>query len=131
MNPGLWIAIPFVAGSAYALSRWVFLGVAASGWIGLPQFAPAMEKLNTESGRWGLAALALQCVGILMILPRNPKKSAPAFSTERSPSESLDAHAWIEHLGHCVLRTALCCFITILLVVVYVFLALAIHRLVA
>jgi hypothetical protein len=131
MNPRFWVAIPFLVGSAFALSEWFSLGVAASGWIGLPQFAPAMQKLNTESGRWGLAALALQCVAILMILPRKPKKSAPAFSTGWPPSEPLDAHAWIEHLGHCVLRTALCCFITILLVVVYVFLSLAIRRPVA
>jgi len=131
MNRRFWIAIPFVAASAYALLRWFSLGVAVSGWIGLPQFAPAMRKLNTESGRWGLAALALQCVAILMILPRKPKKSAFVFSTGRAPSEPVDAHAWIEHLGHCVLRTALCCFITILLVVVYVFLSLAIHRPVA
>jgi len=99
-----------VAASAYALDRWFSLGVAVSGWIGLPQFAPAMQKLNTESGRWGLAALALQCVAILMILPRKPKKSAPAFSTGWPPSEPLDAHAWIEHLGHRVLRTALVLF---------------------
>lgn len=131
MNRRFSIAIPFVASSAYALNQWFFLGLTASKWIGLPQFAPAMQRLNTESGRWGIAALALQCVAILMILPRKPKQSASVFSTERAPSEPLDAHAWIEHLGHCALRAALCCFITILLVVVYVFLSLAIHRPVA
>jgi hypothetical protein len=125
------MAIPFVVGSAYALSRWFFLGLTASAWIGLPQFAPAMQKLNTESNRWGIAAVALQGVAILMILPSKPKQSAFDFSTERSPSKPLDAHVWVEHLGRCVLRTALCCFITILLVVVCMFLSMAIHRLIA
>jgi hypothetical protein len=119
INRRFWIAIPLVAGSAYALSRWFFLGLTASKWIGLPQFASAVQELNSESGSWGIAALVLECVAILLILPRKPK---------RQPSAPLDAHAWFEHLGHCALRTALCCFITVFLVVVYVVLSMATHR---
>ncbi len=120
-----------MAASASALNRWFVLGLTASKWIGLPRYASAMQNLNTESNRWGIAAIALQCVAILLILPRKPEQAAFVFSTDRLPGEPFDAHVWIEYLGHCLLRTALCCFITVLLVVVPIFLFSAIHRFIA
>jgi hypothetical protein len=106
-RPRYSLAILFIAATGYAIDRWFFSGVMASKWIGLPQYASAMTKLQNESRNYGIVALALGAVALALALPRLPKqelvliRNAPlTLSTERN--------AWTEYLGRCILHGGLC-----------------------
>src|SRR4029077_905053 len=125
------MALPVVITGAYALNRWFFLGLNASKWIGLPQYESAMRGLQNESRHWGIAAILLEFVAVILLLPPTPDQRISQPATEGVPVHSLDHHEWIEYLGRCVLRVALCCAVTIALALVYAFLASAGDSLIA
>ncbi len=100
-------AVLAAAAAAYALDRWFFSGVMASKWIGLPQYASAMNKLKAGSATWGIAALAAECLALLLVLPRwTAEKSTPSANSVLAwpPQQNLTAqYAW-----KCFFRASFC-----------------------
>ena len=100
-------AILAMAASAYTADRWFFSGLTASKWIGLPQYASAMNELQHESRYWGIAAIVLQSTGLLLALPRWPEKRI-TMARSSVLSVSAERNMWSEYFERCILGAALC-----------------------
>jgi hypothetical protein len=110
------VAVLFVAASSYAIDRWFFSGLAASKWIGLPQYASAMTKLQNESRNWGIVALVLELAALALVLPRWPREEQAL--TKNSPLTLLaERNRRRVFLGQCIFRAGLCILGTLVLAV--------------
>ncbi|HTF24965.1 MAG TPA: hypothetical protein VK937_13780 [Candidatus Limnocylindria bacterium] len=106
-RPGYSLAILLVAASGYAIDRWFLSGLMASKWIGLPQYASAMRKLQNESRNWGIVVLVLEIAALALVLPRWPKGEL-ALTKNSVLTLSTERNVWTEYLGRCILHTGLC-----------------------
>jgi hypothetical protein len=96
-----------MAAAAYAAIRWFFLGVTASKWIDLPQFAVQMRETLIASRNWGLSAFALECTTVALCL--SIKKTR------------LQAGSYADILSHWVFRVIYCVAGTVAMVFLYLF----------
>ncbi len=101
------LAILLVAASGYAIDRWFLSGLMASKWIGPPQYASAMRKLQNESRNWGIVALVLEIAALALVLPRWPKGEL-ALTKNPVLTLSTERNVWTEYLWRCILHTGLC-----------------------
>jgi hypothetical protein len=106
-----------IAASAYAVVRWFFLGLTASKWIGLPQYAAMMQSVQNQSRNWGIAALMLEAIAISFsaLLLGKPVKPIPSSSVT-GPAQSTDH--WLARAGLCVLGTV--AMILVLFLIIFV-----------
>lgn len=123
------MAILFVGTCSYATDRWFFSGVAASKWIGLPQYEQAVKELQKQSGIWGIVALAFGIVAFVLILPHYPAQLGPESKRTRGIiTASPDGNPWIGYAGQCVLRVGIILFGTFGLAVMIPLAAYFLHR---
>lgn len=112
-----------MAASAFAVIRWFFLGLTASKWIGLPQYASAMHELQKQSRNWGISALVLEGVAItLSLLPMKTQlKTLPPNATPyiTYPRQLVD---------HWFIRAALCIVGTIAMILLFFFVIIMVSR---
>jgi hypothetical protein len=115
-RPRHWLGVLALAASAYAVDRWFFSGLTASKWIGLPQFAVAMRELQSESLKWGFAAVIFEVAAFALLLPRWPKR--PVVETKSSPL-TLNSGTTIyrEYSTSCLLYAVLCILCTLVLAI--------------
>jgi len=106
-RPRYLAAILTVALSAYALDRWFFSGLVASKWIGLPEYASAMNELLVESHKWGIVALILGSTAVALGLPRWPRKESNV-TTGSVLTLGSERNVWTGYLGRCILHAAIC-----------------------
>jgi hypothetical protein len=111
-KPRYMVAIFVVAACSYAIDRWFFSGVMTSKWIGLPQYEQAMKELQSQSEKWGIAAVILGIVALPLILPRWPVEEKG--DTGRTTITAGPApNPWIDYLGRCVVRVGIFLFLTL------------------
>jgi hypothetical protein len=65
-KPRYVLGIFIVTACSYAINRWFFSALVASKWIGLPQYEQAMKELQSQSEKWGIAAVILGIVAIAL-----------------------------------------------------------------
>ncbi len=96
-----------MAGSAFSAVRWFLLGVNASKWIGLPEYASAMQRVQAQSRNWGIAALALQALAIAISVGRMDAQFRPRPSETTTPftQHALSADRWFVRAAICILGT--------------------------
>lgn len=107
INLRLSIVTLTIAASAYAVVRWFILGLTASGWIGLPQFAETMQRVQHQSRNWGITALMLEVVSIsFSLLPfRKRVKTVPSSSITSPAVQAQLTDHWAARAALCVLGT--------------------------
>jgi hypothetical protein len=93
--------------AAYAVDRWFLSGVMASKWIGLPQHASAMNRLQMESQRWGIAALIAEGLAVLLVLPRWAKEKQVPIATS-ALTASRKENLPLGYFWKCALRMGFC-----------------------
>ena len=108
-SPRYFFALLTMGAAAYALDKWFFLGVAASKWIGLPDYAALMRETQNQSRNWGIAALILEALTLdVLVLPGNSGKD-DVHTGDLTPltarSESRSANDYIAQFA---IRTVLC-----------------------
>lgn len=108
-----------MASSAFAVIPWFFLGLNASKWIGLPQFASAMQKLQHESRTWGIASLILEAVALALSLYPRTQHESPLPTAGAPFAYVLEKNRWVELVEHWFVRAALCILGTIGLVIFF------------
>jgi hypothetical protein len=96
-----------IVACSYAIDRWFFSGLTASKWIGLPQYASAMNELLNESRNWGIIAVILGAVALVLVLPRWPKREGRP-TTSASLALVSERSAWTDFLLSCTVRAGLC-----------------------
>jgi hypothetical protein len=105
-KPRYVLAIFVVAACSYAIDRWFFSGVVASKWIGLPQYEQAVKQLQSQSEKWGIAAMILGIVAIPLILPNWPVEAKGAAGPT-TITVGPGPNPWIVYLGRCAVRTGI------------------------
>lgn len=111
--------ILFMIGSAYSLIRWFTAGLIASKWIGLPEYAFAMREMEQQSRRWGIAALILEGIALILslVVPGHP---AVRPTTANAPlTFPFEQNRWKYFVQLRLVRAGLCIFGTIGLVLVW------------
>jgi hypothetical protein len=103
-SPRYLLAILAVAAAAYAVDKWFFLGVTASKWIGLADHAALMRQTQDQSRNWGIAALVLELVAIILSLP-------------------IESSSGGIHIIHCLRRSVFCILGTVVLAFLHVVVA--------
>ncbi len=116
INPRRFVVVLAMAASALAVTRWFFLGVTASKWIGLPQYAFAMHEIRNQSRGWGMSALVLEGVAIaLSVLPMKTRlQTSPPGATPRLTYPKQIAENWL-------IRAALCIAGTVAMILLFFF----------
>lgn len=112
-----------MAGSAFAVIEWFFLGVTASKWIGLPQYASAMRHLQDESRNWGIAVLVLQAVALALSLFSRTHQQEVLPAPRAPLTYVFEKNRWVELLESRLIRAALCILGTIGLIILFAVLA--------
>jgi hypothetical protein len=110
-KPRYMLAIFVVASCSYSIDRWFFSGLVANKWIGLPQYEQAIKELQSQSEKWGTAALILGIVALALMLPHWPVE-AKADLGRATITASPGPDPWIDYLGRCVVHAAIFLFLT-------------------
>jgi hypothetical protein len=105
-KPRYVLAIVVVAACSYAIDRWFFSGLVASKWIGLPQYQQAMRELQSQSEKWGIAAVILGIVAIPLTLP-DWSVEAKGDSGRSTITAGPGPNPWIDYLGRCAVRAGI------------------------
>jgi len=110
-KPGYMLAILVAASCSYAIDRWFFSGLMASKWIGLPQYEQAMKELQGQSEKWGIAAVILGIVALVLILPHWPVE-AKGDTGRSTIAASPGPNPWINYLLRCAVHAGILLFLT-------------------
>jgi len=105
-KPRYVLAILIVAACSYAIDRWFFSGLVASKWIGLPQYEQAMKELQSQSEKWGIAAVILGIVAMPLILPDWPVE-AKGDAGRTTITAGPGPNPWIDYLARCAVRAGI------------------------
>jgi hypothetical protein len=103
-KPSHVLAIFIAAACSYAMDRWLFSELVASKWIGLPRYEQAMKELQSQSEKWGIAAVILGIVAIPLILPAWP---LGAKGDAGRTTITAGSYPWIGYLGRCAVRVGI------------------------
>jgi len=85
--PWLLPALACMLASAYCFFLWMSAVGRISGWIGLPQYAPQIPRLESQAGLWSALVIALPFVAALLLSfgkrasDRQPRADAPISLT--------------------------------------------------
>lgn len=105
-KPRYILAIFVVAACSYAIDRWFFSGLVASKWIGLPQYEQAMKELQSQSEKWGIAAVILGIGALALILPHWPVEVKDEID-RATITAGPEPNPWIDFLVLCVVRAGI------------------------
>jgi len=105
--PWLLPALACTLASAYCFFGWMSAVGRVSGWIGLPQYAPEIPRLESQAKLWSALAIALPFVAALLLSlgkrasDQQPRADAPSSVTYRAESPAEKGLAPIlRYLGH-------------------------------
>jgi hypothetical protein len=90
--------------SAYCFFGWMSAVGRISGWIGLPQYAPQIPRLESQARLWSALEIALPFVAALLLSfgkrasDQQPRSGAPTSPTYRA--ESPAEQPILRYLGH-------------------------------
>lgn len=106
--PWFLLALACMLASAYCFFGWMSAVGRVSGWIGLPQYAPQIPRLESQARFWSALAIALPFVAALLLsfgktASDQPRADAPTSLTYQaeSPAEKRLAPI-LQYLGHFV-----------------------------
>jgi hypothetical protein len=86
------LALASMLSSAYCFFGWMSVVGRASGWTGLPQYAPQIPQLETQASVWAALAIALPFMAALLLTVSKrtpeglPRGHAPTAITYRNES---------------------------------------------
>jgi hypothetical protein len=108
--------------SAYSFFGWMSAVGRISGWIGLPQYAPQIPRLEFQARLWSALAIALPFIAALVLTfgktasDKQPRGNAPTSLTFRAESATEKRLApvlgYLGHLAVSLLGTL--CFVVVL-----------------
>jgi hypothetical protein len=108
--PWLLGALALMFGSAYSILRFFVAVDAVSNWIGLPQYAGQIPKIEAEGMRWGKLGVVLPFVAAFLLGFGRDEADARLGSVEPSGRSivtySAKSHEWIASIGSYSLRLA-------------------------
>ena len=118
------LSVLTMAACAWALIQWFFLGLLASKWIGLPQYASAMQKQEQLSRSWGIAGAVLEVVALVLAFFAERQPSIPAPAAHASLTYPFEQNRWMHLVRYWFIRMALVVlgtvgFILLFLVIIY------------
>ncbi|MGH9745325.1 MAG: hypothetical protein ACRD59_04360 [Candidatus Acidiferrales bacterium] len=98
--PWLLGALALMFCSAYSILTFYIIGFNVSGWIGLPQYAARIPKLETEAAWWGKVGVALPFIAALLLgFGRNIDGGVGRVETTGQTVVSYPAESRGERLG--------------------------------
>jgi hypothetical protein len=91
----------------------------ASKLIGLPQYADAMQRLQRQSTRWGIAAVVLEIIALASGVLAEDRRDFLQPSAQASLTYPFEQNRWMNFIQHRFIRLALVAVGTLALVVVF------------
>jgi hypothetical protein len=110
-TPRLLLALAFMFASAYCFFAWMGAVSRISGWIGLPQHASQIPRLESETSLWSALAIALPLAAALLLSfgkatsDQRPSRNGSATSLTyqaQSPPEKILAPL-LRYLGYLII----------------------------
>ncbi len=110
-----------MATCAWALIRWFSLGLMASKLIGLPQYASAMQSMEQQSRRWGIAAVVLEVVALVLAVFAETESDVSRPVACASLTYPFMQNRWMHLLQRWFIRVVMVMLGTIGLVLLFLF----------
>lgn len=108
--PWLLPALACMLASAYCFFGWMNAVGRISGWIGLPQYAPQIPRLESQARLWSALAIALPFVAALLLSfgkrasDQQPPADSPTSLSYRAESVTEKRFApMVQYLGQLVI----------------------------